>query len=104
MKSSLFKILAAFFGAMLALPFAGADTARAKMKVFVSIAPQKYFVERIGAGLVDVSVLVAPGASPHVYEPRPMQMKALSEADLFFAIGVPFEAVWLPRIAAATKG
>jgi zinc transport system substrate-binding protein len=104
MKSSWFKILASVFGAMLALSFFGADTVEARMKVFVSIAPQKYFVERIGAGLVDVSVLVAPGASPHVYEPRPMQMTALSEADLFFAIGVPFEAVWLPRIAAATKG
>jgi zinc transport system substrate-binding protein len=98
------KVFTAIFGALLALFFFGADTAQARMKVFVSIAPQKYFVERIGAGLVDVSVLVAPGASPHTYEPKPRQMAALAEADLLFAVGVPFEAVWLPRISAAAPG
>ncbi|MDY6832048.1 MAG: zinc ABC transporter substrate-binding protein [Thermodesulfobacteriota bacterium] len=71
------------------------------LPVFVSIAPQKYFVERIGGDHVSVSVMVAPGASPATYEPRPGQMRALSAAVLYFAIGVPFEQVWLPRIAAA---
>ncbi len=73
----------------------------APLKVFVSIPPQKTFVERIGGEYVDVEFLVPPGASPATYEPRPRQMTALAEASLYFAVGVPFERVWLDRIAAA---
>ncbi|NIQ92121.1 MAG: zinc ABC transporter solute-binding protein, partial [Deltaproteobacteria bacterium] len=49
------------------------------LKVFVSIVPQKYFVEKVGGDLVDVSVMVQPGANPHNYEPKPKQMVALSK-------------------------
>ena len=45
-----------------------------KLSVFVSILPQKYFVERIGGEHVRVSVMVGPGQSPATYEPRPRQM------------------------------
>lgn len=71
------------------------------LPVFVSIAPQKYFVEKIGGDLVDVSVMVKPGASPATYEPTPGQMSALADADGYFAIGVPFEDTWLERFIAA---
>ncbi len=84
----------------LALLFASASLA-APVKVFVSIPPQKTFVERIGGEYVDVEFLVPPGASPATYEPRPRQMAGLTEASLYFAIGVPFERTWLDRIAAA---
>jgi zinc transport system substrate-binding protein len=67
--------------------------------VFVSIPPQKYFVEKVGGALVNVSVMVPPGANPHVYEPRPGQMTALSKSKIYFAIGVAFETVWLPKFA-----
>lgn len=70
-----------------------------KLKVFVSILPQKYFVDKIGGGLVDVSVMVLPGSSPHSYEPRPSQMKQLSNAMAYFSIGVEFENAWLPKFA-----
>jgi len=67
--------------------------------VFVSIVPQKYFVEKIGGSLVRVSIMVQPGANPHLYEPRPSQMTALSKSRIYFAIGVSFENAWLPRFA-----
>ncbi|MCF8027770.1 MAG: zinc ABC transporter substrate-binding protein [Desulfobacteraceae bacterium] len=90
---------AAFFALVLllttALPAAGG------LSAFVSIQPQKYFVERIGGDAVDVEVMVAPGAHPAVYEPSPRQMAALSKADLYFAAGVPFEDAWLEKIRAA---
>ena len=72
----------------------------AKIKTFVSIVPQRYFVEKIGGDRVDVSVMVLPGNSPATYEPRPKQMVTLSRASLYYAIGVPFEKVWLEKIAA----
>lgn len=73
--------------------------ADAKLPVFVSILPQKYFVQQIGGELVDVSVLVEPGTSPETYAPKPKQMVALSRTKIYFAVGVPFEKVWLGKIA-----
>ena len=74
------------------------------IEVFVSIVPQKYFVERIGGESVKVSIMVQPGANSATYEPKPRQMVALSKAKAYFAIGVPFETVWLNRISAANSG
>lgn len=72
-----------------------------RVPVFVSIVPQKDFVQQIGKDLVDVKVMVPPGANPAIYAPRPRQMAAISRTRLYFAIGVPFEAVWLKKIAAS---
>ncbi|WP_028574585.1 metal ABC transporter solute-binding protein, Zn/Mn family [Desulfonatronovibrio hydrogenovorans] len=69
-----------------------------KIKVMVSITPQKYFVEKIGEDLVDVSVLLPPGASPHSFEPRPGQMVELGRAEIYMAIGVEYEKALLPKI------
>lgn len=71
------------------------------MPVVVSIVPQSYFVRQIGGDLVDVQVMVQPGASPATYEPKPGQMAALANARLYFSVGVPFETIWLKKIAAS---
>jgi len=76
------------------------DALARPLRVFVSILPQKYFAEKIGGNLVEVTVMVEPGASPHIYEPRPKQMVALAKTDIYLAIGVPFETTWLEKIAA----
>ena len=72
-----------------------------RMVVFVSVVPQQYFVDRIGGELVDTRAMVEPGASPATYEPKPSQMAALSDAELYFSIGVAFEQVWLDKISSA---
>ena len=79
----------------------GSSFAAERLSVFVSIVPQKYFVQQIGKDLVDVQVMVQPGASPATYEPKPQQMADLSRTKIYFAIGVPFENAWLEKIAAA---
>jgi zinc transport system substrate-binding protein len=71
-----------------------------KPSVFVTIAPQKYFVQQIGKDLVDVQVMVEPGADPHTYEPKPQQMMAISKAKLYFAVGIEFEEANLSKITA----
>lgn len=68
-------------------------------RVFVSIPPQKYFVQKIGGDLVSVAVLVPAGADPHTYEPKPKQMAELTKCAVYFAVGIDFEKAWLPRIA-----
>ena len=77
----------------------GADLER--VRVFVTVIPQAYFVERIGGEHVDVDVLVGPGQSPHTYEPSPKQMARLGEARLFFRVGIPLENTLLPKISRA---
>lgn len=73
------------------------------LNITVSILPQKYFVQRVGGEHVSVNVMVLPGESPATYEPRPEQLTALSQAVAYISIGVPFESVWLDKIAAANS-
>jgi zinc transport system substrate-binding protein len=80
-----------------------ASESNGPLNATVSILPQKYFVERIGGEHVNVNVMVEPGDSPATYEPKPEQLTALSEADAYFSIGVPFEDAWLDRIASANS-
>lgn len=70
------------------------------VRVTVSIDPQRYFVERIGGNRVRVTVMVPTGSDPHTYEPSPGQMRALSDADLYLAIGEGFEQAWMDRFMA----
>lgn len=74
------------------------------VKVFVSVLPQKLFVERIGGERVEVSVLVSPGESPATYRPKPSKVAKLAASDLYFRIGVPFENHLLPKVESFAKG
>lgn len=92
-----FRILWVVCGIAAANP----SSAGTAMPVAVSIPPQKYFVEKIGGRWVTVSVMVEPGANPHSYEPKPQQMIQLASSRIYFAVGDPFERVWLGKFAAA---
>ena len=84
-------------GVMALYPLEG--DASSKLSVYVSILPQKYFVQQICKELSDVQVMVPAGANPATYEPKPRQMAAISKARLYFSIAVPFENAWLKKIA-----
>ncbi len=68
-----------------------------QLQTFVSILPQKFFVEQIGKDKINVNVMVMPGESPAIYEPKPHQMRQLGKCSSYFSIGVPFEAFWLRK-------
>ncbi|MCF8105472.1 MAG: zinc ABC transporter substrate-binding protein [Desulfohalobiaceae bacterium] len=89
-----------FFSALLAILLLQ-TTAMAKTLVFASVPPQQYFLQQLGGDLLEVRVMVRPGANPATYEPSPGQMVRLAKAKAYFAIGVPFEKTWLKRITAA---
>ncbi|BAW95650.1 zinc ABC transporter, zinc-binding protein [[Synechococcus] sp. NIES-970] len=84
------------------LPAATAPQAE-PLKITVSVLPQKYFVEKIGGDRVQVSSLVGPGIEAENYEPRPQQLRELSEADAYVGIGIFFEDVWGDRLRAANR-
>lgn len=93
-KASLARLLGLFCLTLSAWPAWAAP-----LQVFVSVLPQAYLVERVGGGHIAVSVMVEPGKSPEVYEPGARQLAQLASAKLYFRIGMPFEEVWLARVA-----
>ncbi len=76
----------------------GAQAREAEGRLFVSILPQKFLVERIAAPEFEVEALVGPGQSPATFDPSPRKMSRLAEATALLPIGVPFETAWLPKV------
>jgi zinc transport system substrate-binding protein len=70
-----------------------------KPLIGVSILPQQYFIDRIAGNLVEVFVMIPPGASPATYEPTIGQLGKLSRASSYMRIGfVEFELSWMGKI------
>ena len=74
-----------------------------RINVFVSIMPQKFFAEKVGGDLVNVSVLVPSGTSPENFDPSPKQIVQLGNSDIYFTMGVPFENIFLDKLKAGKK-
>jgi zinc transport system substrate-binding protein len=73
--------------------------------ITVSISPFRYFVEAIGGSDFKVNVMVPSGADPHIYEPAPGQVTALSRSVAYISDGyLGFEITWLDRFYEASKG
>jgi zinc transport system substrate-binding protein len=66
-------------------------TASDKIKVAVSIVPEASFVQEIAGDLVEIVTVIPPGYSPGNYEPSSQFMEDLSDASVYFAIGVAAE-------------
>ena len=71
----------------------------AKPRVFVSVPPQKQFIEKIAGGHIEVQVMLTPGQSPETFSPTPKIIVSLSGASSYFQIGVPFEETWKDTIS-----
>ncbi len=76
-------------------PYAEVSQTPDKPVIAVTIVPQKTFVETVCGDLVEVIVMVPPGASPETYEPSPMQMQKLETAQVYFSIGMPVEQTFI---------
>ena len=75
----------------------------ATINAIVSIVPQKIFLEQIAKDKVNITTMVKPGVSMHTYEPRPSDMKNITKADIYFAMGVEFEEHWLNKFRSLNK-
>jgi zinc transport system substrate-binding protein len=96
-------IAVAFLAMFVSLAGASEVKSGSKVKVFVGILPIAYFVERVGAPYVEVSVLVGPGQDPHTFDPTPKLVRKLAEAQVLFKLGFPFEETLSKKIAASFK-
>ena len=68
----------------------------AHAEIAVSILPLQSWVSDLTGD--EAQVLVGPGQSPALFEPTGRQLAELAGADVFFAIGVPFESALVPRL------
>ena len=79
---------------------AAEDVDDGRIGVIVSIQPQAEFAERVGGDKVKVTVMIPPGASPHTYEPAPVQLVEVSESEIYAKVGtgIEFELTWMDKI------
>ena len=76
----------------------GRLAAEEKIRACAAIPPIQWMVEQIGGESVDAWTLLPEGKGPHVYQPRPSDMKKLHKTDLYFKVGLPFENKIIERI------
>jgi zinc transport system substrate-binding protein len=65
------------------------------------VPPQAFIVRKLADTLVDVEILVPPGANDETYEPAIDRIRALSEARLYVKVGHPkfsVERAWIDRL------
>lgn len=74
------------------------------LKAVVGILPQKYILERLGGGHVEVSVLIGPGQTHGIYDPSPQTISALAKARVFFGAGLPLEKILVEQAKDAFSG
>lgn len=66
--------------------------------IIVSIPPLEYMMQRIVGDSIAVDSLVSTNGSPELFEPSPKELLKIQNADLYFALGLPFEKKWLATI------
>jgi len=60
-------------------------------KILISVAPYRFFVERIAGDAFEVVCLVPKGTNPHLYETPPRLIENALDAKIWFRIGEPDE-------------
>jgi zinc transport system substrate-binding protein len=85
---------------LLSVPAWAATAGGGKLLVAATILPLGDFCRQIGGNLVQVQILIPPGASPHVFEPSPSEMARAFQARVFVYIGAGLEP-WADRLLQA---
>jgi len=67
--------------------------------IATTILPTKFFVDKIAGGEFEASAMVGVGDNPHIYEPKPKQMKFLENSEIYFSVGVEFDEIWTKKFA-----
>lgn len=91
----LFLLMALLLGAT---PVMAQDSATPeKIPVAASIGPLGDFCRKIGGERVEVTVLIPPGASPHVFEPTPQTVARAARARVLVFVGAGLDP-WAARL------
>jgi len=69
--------------------------------VIATIPPLAFLLEELAGPAVRVPALLPPGASPHTYEPRPSDVRAVRSAGALFYVSSTLDG-WATRLPART--
>jgi zinc/manganese transport system substrate-binding protein len=95
------KILKSMMLAALVSALAGPAFAT-EVKAVATFSILGDIVARVGGERVGVTTIVGANADTHVYEPKPADAVAVSQADVMFVNGLGFEG-WLDRFVESTS-
>ena len=100
------QVLASSFLTLLWVVLAGAGgstlAAETPVRVVVSFSILDDIVHEVGGRDVAVTSLIGRDANEHVFEPRPEQVRLLTQARLFVVNGLGLEG-WLPRLVQSAQ-
>ncbi len=68
-----------------------------KIKAVATFSILADLVQQVGGDRIEVVSLVGENQDPHMYEPKPSDIKKITDADLVFINGLGFEG-WLQRL------
>lgn len=77
-----------------------APAPEARIQVAASIFPLADITRNVGKEMVDVYVLIPPGASPHTFEPSPREFRKFANVRVFVTVGAGFE-FWAEKLITA---
>ncbi|GMQ57855.1 zinc ABC transporter substrate-binding protein [Vallitalea sediminicola] len=69
-----------------------------QVNIAVSIGPEEAFVKAVIGDKGTITTVIPSGFSPANYQPSPKELEHISDADLYFSIGVAAENNILPKI------
>lgn len=77
----------------------GGEKKKDKETIFVSIQPQKFFLDNLVKDNFSIKTIIPEGSNPEIYDPTPSQMLEVGKCNLYFKIGFfGFENSWLQNL------
>jgi zinc/manganese transport system substrate-binding protein len=91
------RYVVAFIAAVVALALPGQSIAAGELKVVASFSILADLVKQVGGDHVDVTAIVGPDGDAHVFQPSPIDAKAVAGAQLVVINGLGLEG-WMARL------
>lgn len=98
MKKKFLFIISIFLLTIFSFFYASKNKPSPKPDLLVTIAPYKYFIERLTDHTLKVKALVPEASDPHGFEPSAKELMNLFSAKAWFMVGEPFESQFLPIV------
>lgn len=87
----IFKVIIALFIIWLLQACENRQPNEIKQNIAVSIYPLKAIISEITGDKFDIDVILPVGASPHIYEPKPSDLRKISKAKTIFYVSNNFD-------------
>jgi ABC-type Zn uptake system ZnuABC Zn-binding protein ZnuA len=90
-------VLARVAALCLALAFAGASHAQARLRIVATTGELRSLAEAVGGDAIDAAHLIPAGQDAESFQPRPQDLTLLRSAKAVLRVGVDYD-LWLDRL------